>query len=297
MTVILMTKSASPLSRRAVLSQTGAIMAGAGMATLSLSNPALAALNLVDPSEFLTTVLKMRGAVDGSLSLGWVIGQRYAVVDGKVTPMYGLLASTFANYTRIDDGTFEMRSFEVAYFTDINTGKLLEKWENPFTGKVVDVPQTRMGPSIVPVKPGGFDLSDNPRMRNMSANHMFRPAVILRDDIWITEEIKIAGDPPNSGPVPFRYNELTTYKAKVSDLESPDLATVPTSIQYQSIVGFSPWNGMEGIDALNMGRGSGTRVSRVEDFHPYYLELTEKYHPDVLNDPMAVLYGTRHEGP
>ena len=128
-----------------------------------------------------------------------------------------------------------------------------------------------------------------------SARHSFRPAVTLRDDIWITEEINISGQPPNTGPMPFRYNEMTTYNAKLSDLEKPGLATVPTSIQYQSIVGFSSWNGMGGLNALNMGRGSGTRVARVEDFPPYYLELTEKYHADVLNDPIAILYGPRHD--
>ena len=268
--------------------------AAASLASLGIGRPAQAALNLEDPDTFLTTVLKMRGAVDGSLSLGWVMGQRYAVIDGKSTPIYGLLASTFANYTRIDDETFEMRSFEVAYFTDLATGKLLETWENPFTGKVVEVPQTRMGPSIVPVKPSGFDLDNVASMSAMaSARHRFRPAVSLRDDLWITEEINIAGEPPNTGPIPFRYNEMTTYNAKISDLAKPDLATVPTSIQYQSIVGFSPWNDMGNLNALNMGRGSGTRVARVEDFPPYYLELTEKYHADVLHDPLAILYGPR----
>ncbi len=276
-------------TRRTVLG--GAVV---GLTLAGLGRPAHAALNLNIPSEFLNTVLKMRGAVDGSVSLGWIMGQRYAVIDGKSTPMYGILASTFANYTRIDDETFEMRSFEVAYFTDLATGKLLETWENPFTGKVVEVPQTRMGPSVVPVKPGGFDLDNVPSMAMMaSANHRFRPAVTLRDDIWITEEINISGEPPNTGPLPFRYNEMTTYNAKLSDLEKPGLATVPTSIQYQSIVGFAPWNDMGDLNALNMGRGSGTRVARVEDFPPYYLELTEKYHADVLNDPLAILYGPR----
>ena len=283
------------VSRRRALG-TAAAGLGASLAMAWLSRPSQAALNLKDSSDFLTTVLKMRGAVDGSLSLGWIMGQRYAVIDGKATPLYGILASTFANYTRMDAETFEMRSFEVAYFTDLTTGNLLETWENPFTGKVVEVPQTRMGPSVVPVKPAGFDLDNVPSMAAMaSARHRFRPAVTLRDDIWITEEINIAGEPPNTGPLPFRYNEMTTYNAKLSDLEKPGLATVPTAIQYQSIVGFAPWNDMGGLNALNMGRGSGTRVARVEDFPPYYLELTEKYHADVLNDPMAILYGPRQD--
>ncbi|MBT4741364.1 MAG: DUF1838 family protein [Rhodospirillaceae bacterium] len=276
--------------------RTALALGAGGMAALTSGAPrsASAAMpNLDNPADFLTTVVKMRGATDGSIAMGWVMGQRYAVFDGRITPMFGLLASTFFKYTRIDELTFEMRSFEVAYFTDLATGKLLEKWENPFTGEVCDVPQTRMGPSIVPVKPGGFDLTSVPSMGAMDASHFFRPAVTQGDDIWITEEIKIAGDPPNSGPSKFRYNEMTTYNAKLSDLAKPDLATVPTSIQYQSIVGFSPWQKMAGVEAMNMGRGSGKRATRIEDMPPYYIELTEKYHPDVLNDPEAVLYGPR----
>lgn len=268
-----------------------------GLAAVSATNiPAAQAAmpDLNDPADYLTTVVKMRGSTDGSVAMGWIMGHRYAVMDGKAIPMFGLLASTFFTYTRLDDLRFEMRSFEVAYFTDLATGKLLEKWENPFTGEVVDVPQTRMGPSIVPVTPTGFDLTAVPSMGAMDADHMFRPAITMGDDIWITEEIKIAADPPAAGPSRFRYNEITTYNAKLSDLAKPELATVPTSIQYQSIVGFSSWQGMAGIDAMNMGRGSGRRATRIEDMPPYYIELTEKYHPDVLNDPMAVLHGPRH---
>lgn len=287
-----MTHGPIQTSRRSVLLSAAG---GAAAAGLGLSSQAHAATpDLSDPADFLTAVIKMRGATDGSLALGWIMGQRYAVYEGRAIPMFGLLAGTFFTYTRIDELTFEMRSFEVAYWTDLETGKLLERWQNPITGKTVDVPQTRMGPSVVPVKPGGFDLSAVPRMAALESNHMFRPAVTKGDDIWITEEIKISGDPPTSGPAPFRYNEMTTYNAKLSDLAKPDLVTVPTSIQYQSMVGFTPWAGMDGLDAMNMGRGSGRRETRVEDMPAYYLELTEKYHSDVLNDPIAVLNGPRH---
>ena len=36
--------------------------------------------------------------------------------------------------------------------------------------------------------------------------------------------------------------------------------------------------------------GSGTRIDRLEDYPPYYLELTRQFHPDVIEDPLAILY-------
>lgn len=285
----------SHISRRGLLGSA----AGAAAVT-SLGAPALAdghgsAPDFDDPEQFLTSIMRMRGAIDGSLSMGWIYGMRYAVIDNKATPVFGILAGTFFQYTRVDALTFEMRMLEMAYFTDPATGKHIQTWENPFTGKTVEVPLTRMGPSVVTVKPGGFDLTDNPRMQNMDANHMFRPAIVAGDDVWITEEIKIAGDPPATGPAPFRYNELTTYNASLSDLSNPDTVRVPTKIQYQSLVGWGGWADMAGLNAMNMGRGSGRTESRVEDMPAYYQELCEKFHPDVMNDPLAALHTERRD--
>ena len=137
--------------------------------------------------------------------------------------------------------------------------------------------------------PKGIILSDIPRLAPMDSEHEIMTPVVVGDDVWITEEIRIFGDIPGDKPEPFRYNEITTYQGLRQDLENPDLPNVPTSIQYASVNGFSSFMGMSGIDALNMGTGSGRKAPRIEDLPPYYLELTEKYHPDVLNDPAAVL--------
>lgn len=279
-------------SRRQVLALGAGGVAALSAGTTTRSVQA-ATPDFNNPENLLTAFVKMRGATDGSLGLGWIIGTRYAAVDSRVTPLFNLLANTFFKFTRVNDTTFEMRTLEVAYYTDLATGKLLDTWENPLTGKVVEVPQTRMGPRIVPLSPSGFDYNAVPRMRTMDANNTIQPAVVMGDDVWITDESKIVGNPTPSGEAGFRYTGITTYSAKVSELAKPDLVTVPAMIQYESLVGFSDWLGMDGIDGTTIGRSAGRRVNRIEDLPPYYLELTEKYHPDVLNDPMAALMGPK----
>lgn len=279
--------------RQAMALSVGGVTAlGAG---ISIQSAQAAIPDLSTPSDLLTAFVKTRGTTDGSLGLGWIIGQRYAVVDGRITPLFSLLANTFFKFTQLNDTTFEMRTLEVAYYTSLETGKLLEKWENPLTGKVVDVPQTRMGPRVVPLKPTGFDYNAVPRTRSMDAVNTIQPAVVMDDDVWITDESKIAGPPSASGEAGFRYNGITTYQAKLSDLAKPHQVTVPATTQYQSLVGFSSWMGMEGIEGVTMGRSSGRRVARIEELPPYYLELTEKYHADVLNDPITALMGPKGE--
>ena len=43
-------------------------------------------------------------------------------------------------------------------------------------------------------------------------------------------------------------------------------------------------------------QASGVRVAHVEDFPRYYLKLTERYYPDVLENPLAVLKGSDNNG-
>mgnify|MGYP006113617505 FL=1 len=39
------------------------------------------------------------------------------------------------------------------------------------------------------------------------------------------------------------------------------------------------------------GTATGGRFERVDDYPDYYLELTNKHHPDVFEDPEAILSG------
>ena len=49
--------------------------------------------------------------------------------------------------------------------------------------------------------------------------------------------------------------------------------------------------GFDDIPGHTTARGSGGRVAHIDELPKYYLELCERYHPDVLNDPLAVLDG------
>lgn len=67
-------------------------------------------------------------------------GLMYVRVPGKrMVPVFGY-AGTGALFARIDEnGDLWVKSRETGYFTDLKTGDVLEYWDNPFTGKRVEV--------------------------------------------------------------------------------------------------------------------------------------------------------------
>ena len=282
-----MSSSEQATSRRAALKLLAGGALSAGIGPMALAAPGL---NLTDPADFLTAIAKMRGSTDDRLVIGWLIGRRYLVMNSITTPVMGILAGTFSRFRRLNDQVFAGRTFEVAYFTDLETGRLLENWTNPLTGVTVKVPQTRMGPSSVRLTAKGLKvIRPAGEPDTMAVHHSFLPAVTHGDDVWISEDIRVSGTPPFPGAKPFAYNEMTTYRAKRADLDNPGLAAVSTQVDFHSLVSFRPWMGFGDTVGHTTARGSGGRVARMNDLPPYYLELTEQYHPDVFKDPLAVL--------
>ena len=277
------------IDRRAVLQ----LLCAAAAGTTGLTALARSGFDLSNPEDFLTAVVKLRGSADDRLCLGWVIGTRYAVIDHEAIPMMGILAATFSRYRKLRDDAYEANAIEVGYFTDLATGKLLETWKNPVTGKTVEVPQVRMGPSSFIITAEGLTIRQAAgEAIGMELRHRFRPAVTRGNDVWITEEINVSGTPPGAEAKPFVYNEMTTYHGLRSDLENPALATVPTHIGFHGLVTWRPWMGFGSLPGHTTAHGSGARSQGIEDLPEYYLQLTERYHPDVLDNPLAVLDGS-----
>jgi len=280
------------IDRRQLLYGMGGAAAGlTALPALAGSTP-----DLNDTGAFLTACMKMRGSTDDRLSMGWVIGTRYAVVDHEAIPMMGLMAATFTRYQRISADAYAGKSLEVAYFTDLDHLRLLETWTNPVTGRTVPVPRTRMGPSRFVITADGLDLQVAAgEARGLDMQHRFEPAIVVGEDVWITEVIDVSGTLEPDRP-PFVYNEMTTYHARMSDLADPAQPTVPTSVSFHGLVTFRPWMGFGDTPGHTMAHGAGVRVASIDELPPYWLELTEQYHPDVLADPLGVLDGNDAAG-
>ena len=247
-------------------------------------------LNLANRGDFLTAIAKMRGSTNDDLVMGWVIGARYAVVDHQATPMFGILAGTFSRYRQISDRAYEAQALELAYFTDLATGRLLETWKNPITGVTVEVPMIRMGPSRFVMTADGLTVTTAAgEAVGMALRHRFRPAVTHGDHVWITEEINVTGSRGGPDAKPFAYNEMSTYHARRSDLADPALAAVPTDVQFHSLVTWRPWMGFGDVPGHTTARAAGRRAAQIADFPAYYVKLCERHHPDVMKDPLGSL--------
>jgi len=289
-----MTDSPLNASRRNALGF-GALALGGLMAPgVALAKTSSKAFDLNNKADYLTAVQKMRGALDERVCMGYVKGLYYGVVDSRITPLYGVLGGTFTRYKKLPDGNFEGRTFEVAYFTDWNTGALMDTFKNPYTGETVTVPQTRMGPSTVIISADGVKLADSAaaEARGLKFSHRFLPARVVNNDVWIVEETS-AGTPPDFKGPPFIYNEVTTYQTTLTELNDPKLKQTASHVHFNGVVSWRPWLKMGDRPGHLLGNATGRRLAKMTDYPVEYQEWTKKHHPDVWADPNAILDGKK----
>ena len=274
------------LSRRNLLLAGSAAL---GTAMLPMGLRAADSLDLNDPQDRLTALVKLRGSLDGSMVMWWMKGVRFGVVDDVVTPLFGMLIGSFQTVKPMPGKGYQLNMLEMSYFTDLETGKVLDTFTNPYNGKVCEVPEQRLGPYPVLLSPTGVVLPDVPPFDKVDLTTRVGPAVINGDDVWIRDDstIKVDSDHPMMGK--HTYNELVTYRGKLSDINNPDLPSAPADIMFQSVTSWREWLQAEDVGGHTTGRATGTKITRLEDFPPEYLAAARKRHADIIADPAAAL--------
>jgi hypothetical protein len=294
------TQQGSLLSRRHILA------AGLTTTILSGSNikPAAAAAQFDpdDPASVLRTAFRMRGSEDGRITMGWLKARRFGVVDAEITPLFGMITGTFGRYRVLDDGSIVNVSFELAFYTDLESGDVLETFTMPYTGKTVSVPRLMLGPNKGTTRPVFHELIESgdtaertnseTAMRPVGSTRLeswLGPVTIRDDNVWLTQasSAKLVPADPNADTV--IYSESVTSKADYQDVINPDLVTIPSDLSYTGITSWRPWMEMGDHSGHTTSHGFGRKAFDVDGLPDDYRAMAERYYPDAIANPGAVL--------
>lgn len=279
-------KSTYSHGRRSFLAAGATLIAGS-----VLPAPLIAAdqLDLNDPWDRLTALAKLRGSLDGSTVMWWMKGVRYGVVGNVLTPLFGMLVGSFQRMKPLPGKGFELNMLELSYFTDLKTGAVLDTFINPYNGNECIVPEQRLGPFPVLMTPTGVVLPKVPAFGDVELTTKVGPAVVNGDDVWVRDDssVKVDSEHPMMGK--HTYNEIVTYRGKVSDLNNAALASAPADISFQSVTSWREWLRADDVGGHTTARANGSKISRVEDFPPEYLAAAAERHADIIADPEAAL--------
>lgn len=116
----------------------GGVAAGAsgGVAGISGRGP----LDLGVPADNIYAFAKMWGTLGDEPVFGAHEGVFFALVgQRRAQPLFGYVGFGSLQFRILPNGDGEYRGKDATFYTDLKTGKLLDTWQNPFTGRAVQV--------------------------------------------------------------------------------------------------------------------------------------------------------------
>ncbi len=246
-----------------------------------------ATLDLASPATRLRAFRMMRGGLDEAIGASWVSARYYGVVDDRMEPLFAVRSAVFSRSRATPDGGFDLFAFELAWFVDPDTDKVIETWRNPYTGQDVKVPSGGYAPSRVHFGPDlSFHIATAPPGLEMV--HEILPFEAREDDVWLIERSRTAMTLPGA-PRPFRYSESNTFRTSRKALQAPGASRVTSEVSFTNVCSWRPWMGMGDRPGHLTATGIGRQNASTDSFPPSWVEATAARRPEVLKDPASVL--------
>jgi hypothetical protein len=267
-----------------------AAVLGAGACILGARGRALAATpDGADAAVIDRWHRKLVYALDDRPVFWWKLGTKYGVVDGEVTPLWGMQVFFVQQVRAHRAADFDVASLEVVFLTDLATGALLETWRNPYTGETLPVPNRVFGPEVQTLGSRGGTVDSELPGVSIRRRHSFGPASVVGDDVWLPiDTASIVTRAGADGP-PFRVNDLETYHGRLADLERERVRSAPATAVLHIISNWQGW--------LKMGNRPGSQVTRlnarkafaIRDLPASLRSLLQARYPAIVADPLAAL--------
>jgi len=232
---------------------------GAAPLTASILSPsrALADDHVLDPNnvDHLHTIhRKLHFSLDDRVVYWYLRAIRYGLVGSAFTPFWDMHVG-FISIAENDGDGFRMKMMSSIFYTDLETGKLLEKFDNPFTGERIPVRQPGvLGASRLYDKTGMVtEPVERPEM-NVIDDSSIGPAWIVGDDVWCRGDTAARLEPTSEDGRLFQVYDWSTFHGSISEVSDREIASAHCSQTFVDLLTWPDW--------LNMGDSPGNYVSR-----------------------------------
>lgn len=85
------------------------------------------------------------------------------------------------------------------------------------------------------------------------------------------------------------YKESTIWTAPAAEVLDSTVPRVDAGLSYSAMTSWRPWMKVGDLPGHTMSNGFGGKAATIQDLPADFLKYTKQRHPDVLQDPLAIL--------
>lgn len=263
------------------------ILLGAGLLTAGFSSGALPRVagripqpvpDLTKPEHNLHALVRLMASLDEEDVPWYYDGTIYGIV-GEEQPKALLRFEGLEVYHvyHLPDGEYELTGNTLSFFRDIEDGKMLETFENPYTGETNEVRPAVQGGG----RGRGFNLSVRgvrftPAIDQMPERPLVLDWTFARDMVWLHNETVY---PP--GMTPPRMQRQSMF-APVAEFADPLVRRLPTIFSSTVCMPWLPWMEMEDQPGHLLWHASGLKLRSLDDLPDEYRARAERDYSEYL---------------
>jgi hypothetical protein len=206
-----------------------------------------------------------------------------------------------------DDGTIRRLNREVIFYTNPRTGEIIEEWTNPWTGEEVNVVQVANDPFNYTISewlilaPEDFKSADPEKTKPRKFPLIFPWYEFGDNMLSLSTDMHLyypnSLDPKkfvreSSGPM-VQVTEMMRYSVSRTDLENPDLTSVPYTGTWVRVTPWLPWMLMGQETGHVLYNGAMTGSLSTDIISPQALAYAKENYPEFLSAPTED-YGPSH---
>jgi len=244
------------------ISRRTALAGVAGLATVATSRgqaspPNASIPDFNDPLVALRTHVKLVGSLAQETIYSFMRLNIYADSgEGNFIPLFTLNNILVDHWTPKGDDQYEMRKYEVGFYSRHDSQEILEHFDNPITGKREAIHQFLLGPVPRVYTPDGVIA--------MGFTPKALPIEVIGDRVFLaTESIENRPDIVHPGKTTY-VNSFMTMSAPLQDVINPAVMSAPSHLQLQNKTRWAPWMGMDDRAGGTVARGFGGKISSLE---------------------------------
>ena len=243
-------------------------------------------LDPTDPKDALTIQRKvMCSTVDGEPSTFWWHGRAYSRRQGERDRLLflveGMNIRACVSDTHPERGQgYKMVSRELLIYRDPATGASLSKWENPWTGEVVDVLHVANDPvnhSAYEIGRDGKPFQWNGLITEGQWRINITVPLFYPNPLASAYQREIGGT--------YHATEMFNFFGEVDELLDPETTTVAGQVGWARMSDWLPWMKMEGREGIIYMHTAGLSLSSWEAMPEVMKQEIKTHYPDYIQPP------------
>ncbi len=276
-----MSDESAAWSRRSLLGIAGLVGLGAGRAmAMPPVGPAADCmkLDLSAPEENLRQLIRFTASQDEEDVPWWFNGIIYGMV-GEEAPVPLFLFEGLEIYwmAPLGDGSYELTGGTISFFRDLESGKMIEEFKNPFTGEINKVSAAAQGGGAG----RGFNYSVNGiraswRLDDIPDQPLLMEWHAARDTVWLHNRTAY---PP--GTPPPREQRQTMF-VPLDQFNDEKVRNLPTLFSSTVIQPWFRWMDMGDRSGHTIWHAGGAKIRSIDELPKEFRERAEAEHPERL---------------